>query len=248
MISEELVRSCLYNWLGYGNLNGAVWFIGTEEGGAEIWRQATQTLESSLKHRSRFYLSMDFRQVWEEIYGIPLESFRGPCVWRYMAAFLISLKGETVNTENVNCFVFRDKELGNIKSDHFMCELLPLPKRRKESIIDYNFIWSSIEKYRNEVMPKRLELILHTLEANEGINLIISYEKHLSRDFLNYFNNNGKVTIRGEFSFNKEIYTKYEIQINPNRKVEFLSTPFFGNGCISYEGISRATSSLIFTG
>ena len=42
---EKLVPSCLYNWLGYGNPNGQVWFIGTEEGGAEIWRQQTKTLE-----------------------------------------------------------------------------------------------------------------------------------------------------------------------------------------------------------
>jgi hypothetical protein len=248
MISKEIVRSCLYNWLGYGNLNGTVWFIGTEEGGAEIWRQATQTLESSLNHRSRFELSMDFRQVWEEIYDIPLESFRGPCVWRYMAAFLMSLKGETVTTENINSFVFRDKELGSINSDHFMCELLPLPKRRKESIVDYDFVWSSIEKYRNEVMPKRLGLIVNTLETNKGINVIISYENLLTKDFLSYFENKGTVTKQGEFTFKKENYVKYEIQINTKRKVAFLSTPFFGNGCISYEGISRATSSLFQVG
>ena len=39
MSFQKLVRSCLYNWLGYGNLNGETWFIGTEEGGADIWRQ-----------------------------------------------------------------------------------------------------------------------------------------------------------------------------------------------------------------
>lgn len=24
----DLVKSCLYNWLGYGNVNGELWFIG----------------------------------------------------------------------------------------------------------------------------------------------------------------------------------------------------------------------------
>jgi len=61
-----LVPSCLYNWLGYGNLHGHVWFIGTEEGGAEIWRQQTKTLEESLNIRSHFNLNMDFIDVWEK--------------------------------------------------------------------------------------------------------------------------------------------------------------------------------------
>ena len=67
----SLVRSCLYNWLGYGNPNGVVWFVGTEEGGAEIWRIPTQTLEQSLMKRSTFSLAMDFREVWENQYQIP---------------------------------------------------------------------------------------------------------------------------------------------------------------------------------
>jgi len=65
MTFEDLVRSCLYNWLGYGNLNGKIWFIGTEEGGAEIWRQSTKTLEESLKLRSSYNIAMDFKTVWE---------------------------------------------------------------------------------------------------------------------------------------------------------------------------------------
>jgi hypothetical protein len=44
---KDLIDKCLYNWIGYGNYNGDVWFIGMEEGGAEIWREgiATLTLE-----------------------------------------------------------------------------------------------------------------------------------------------------------------------------------------------------------
>lgn len=245
MLSEGLIRSCLYNWLGYGNINGSIWFIGTEEGGAEVWRQATQTLEESLKHRSRYKLSMDFRYVWEEIYGIPLEDFKGPCVWRYMAAFLLSFSGNEVNTMNINRFVFQDKNLGSISSDHFMCELLPLPKKSKESIAYYDFIWSSIEKYRKEVMPNRFELILETVKDNQRIKVIISYEKFLTKYFLDYFNNDGRVTLIDEFVINKERYSLYEIKIDHNRTVKFLATPFFGNGCISYEGISQAVQSLL---
>jgi len=50
MISWDLVEPCLYNFLGYGNLDSPVWFIGVEEGGAEVWRKETLTLEDSAAH------------------------------------------------------------------------------------------------------------------------------------------------------------------------------------------------------
>lgn len=147
MTFENLVRSCLYNWLGYGNLNGKIWFIGNEEGGAQIWRQSTKTLEESLKLRSSYSIAMDFKTVWENKYGIPLESFTGPCVWRYMAAFLLALDDKVVSTETVNNYVFHEKRLGSILSNHFMCELLPLPKKSKNDISDYKTIFRTIEEY-----------------------------------------------------------------------------------------------------
>lgn len=52
---ETIVEACLYNWLGYGNIGGRVWFIGTEEGGAEIWKQKTVSLEESLKIRQYLF-------------------------------------------------------------------------------------------------------------------------------------------------------------------------------------------------
>ena len=75
-MTTELINQCLYNWLGYGNLNGDLWFIGIEEGGAEIWRDriATLSIEDSLRERSRFHLSCSFSEVWEDVYGIPLYS------------------------------------------------------------------------------------------------------------------------------------------------------------------------------
>src|SRR5690606_9963473 len=131
-VSKDLIRSCLYNWLGYGNPNGPIWFVGIEEGGAEIWRWGTQTLSSSLQIRSRFRKAMDFRSVWEDEYGIPLETFRGMTTWHYMACFLLAFRNQPVNTDAVRDFVFHSKQLGRrLDGDHFLCELLPLPRKSK---------------------------------------------------------------------------------------------------------------------
>ena len=99
-VTREQVAPCLYNWLGYGNLNSPWWFMGTEEGGAEIWRKQKMTgqpdlsIAESLRLRSGFALSMDFPKVWEELYGLPLERFKGATVWRYVAAMLFALEGK----------------------------------------------------------------------------------------------------------------------------------------------------------
>lgn len=240
MSFHKLVRSCLYNWLGYGSLSGETWFIGTEEGGAEIWRQETQTLESSLNHRKHFSLSMDFKTVWEDIYGIPLQSFKGPCVWRYMAAYLLSSDGYELSPESINNYVFEKKKLGSLNSNHFMCELLPLPKRSKNDIQDYRSIWKTIKAYHREVIPRRFELIKNTIISNTNVLTIISYESLLSEMLLEYFS---KETIpESEWQHKKERYSLYRIDISNNRQVVLLTTPFFGNGCISYDGLELASA------
>ena len=151
---ERLVRSSLYNWIGYGNVNASVWFLGVEEGGAEIWRHRTKTLEQSLEIRSKFHLQMDFRHVWEDLYNIPLSSWTGPNVWRYIAAFILEFEGRDATVENINDYIFYAKQLGRESSNHFLGEMMPLPKPSKKSIKPYESIWSSVNDYYDEVGPK----------------------------------------------------------------------------------------------
>lgn len=233
---ESLVRSCLYNWLGYGNPNGTVWFVGTEEGGAEIWRSATQTLEQSLLKRSAFTLTMDFREVWEDQYRIPLESFKGPNVWRYMAALLLALKEVEPNTNNTGDFVFGAKKLGTLESDHFMCELLPLPKRKKDLMDGYHSTWAKVGDYHHEVLPKRFELIRDTLVNNPNVQLLVSYERLLTGQVLSHFSSD----LLDEWAHAHEQYSLYKVDVADNRGVYMLATPFFGNGRISYGGLEMA--------
>jgi len=91
-------------------------------------------------------------------------------------------------------------------------------------------------------MPKRLELIQNTVRINEGIQVIISYERLLSEDFLDYFTTRNRASKISDFNYKKERYSLYEILVENGRKVKFLSTPFFGNGCISYDGIRQVVS------
>lgn len=228
---------CLYNWLGYGNINGPVWFMGMEEGGAEIWRQKTKSLEDSLKLRSTFKPSMDFQYVWEELYSIPLESFKGANVWNYIAAFLLTLEGIEPTTETIRSYVFKDKKLGKLNSNHFICEFLPIPRKSNVAIDVYNSIWSTSNEYIKNVGSKRFDLIEKTLLENQKVKLLVSYDRKFSKKFNNHFTS--KVVEKWNDPRGKE-YVLYKVSISKMRDLYFLTTPFFGQGQASYQGIKVA--------
>ena len=54
--------------------------------------------------------------------------------------------------------------------------------------------------------------------------------------FLNFFKENLKKTENHKYL--KQEFSLSEIQLNGNRIIYFLKTPFFGNGRISYQGVS----------
>ena len=236
-ISQLLVDKCLYNWLGYGNVNSSIWFMGMEEGGAEIWRQQTKTLEDSLSLRSEFEIEMDFQHVWEELYGIPLQTFKGPNVWRYMAAFLLSLNGVEPTGEKIKNFVFEKKKLGKKGGDHFLCEFLPLPRRSNTDIEEYKDIWQSNGAYLRSVGDNRFTLIKETLLENSNVKLLLSYDRKFSKMFLEHFHSE---LIKEWNDRRNKLFAIYAVNLSSDRKVYFLVTPFFGQGQASYEGLEDA--------
>ncbi len=238
-MAESLIKSCLFNWLGYGNLNSPIWFIGTEEGGAEVWREKTKSLESSLQIRSEFDVSMDFYQVWENLYKVDLKNFKGITVWHFIACFLLSWQGKKRTSDNVRNFIFHDKKLGRLESEHFLCELFPLPKKSKDSIEDYVHIWPTVKKYQTMVLPGRFDLITRNLLENKEVKLLVSYERTINNLFLENYRNHKKID---DWAFMKQKYSLYKILLNENRVIFLLATPFFGQGQISYEGLALAAS------
>lgn len=242
-VNENLVRSCLYNWIGYGNVNAPIWFMGIEEGGAEIWRNRTKTLEQSLELRSTFNIQMDFKHVWEDLYHVSLNTFNGPNVWRYMTAFLLAFEGKQFSSNDIYDYLFVSKRLGRENANHFMGELMPLPKHSKQSIEPYVSIWASAQEYYEEVGKKRFSLIRETLEKNYGVKLIVSYDKVFTEKFLTYFS--GEMKKLAHWEYGNEKYSIYKVTISHNRIVYMLSTPFFGNGRISYSGIQDAVRHMI---
>lgn len=245
-----LIDKCLYNWLGYGNINGDIWFIGTEEGGAEIWRDklSTLTLEESLEKRSKFPIACSFNTVWEEIYGIPLNNFRGITTWHFMSAFLLAIENKgPVRSNDVREFIFEKKKLGDLNSNHFICELFPLPKKSKRELdFAYKSRWKNSIEYKNEVIEKRFLMIADAINKSLGAKLIIVYDKDASNLILDRWGDNRKNPVVFEYSNKGKRIQKYTLHFTSigDKDIIFLFTPFFGNGLISYEGIFQTVEML----
>lgn len=238
---NELIDKCLYNWLGYGNLNGDIWFIGTEEGGAEIWRDlATLTLEESLQKRSKFPLTCNFSTVWEDVYGVQLNKFSKITTWHFMSAFLLAIANKNVNSESVKELLYVKKELGSIQSNNFMCELFPLPKKSKNEMdFPYKSRWINSNEYKAEVIDNRFSMIVEAITKSSGAKLIIVYDKDTQDLIKNRFDKNIKYSSIYEYVKGGKRKQKFEMHYGSitNKNVMFLFTPFFGFGQISYDAI-----------
>ena len=206
-------------------MNAPIWFIGMEEDGAEIWRFKTKTLVESLKLRSQFKPQMDFRYVWEELFGIPLETFKGPNVWRYMAAFLLEYEGIEATTENINDYFYEKKQLGRVDSNHFLCEFMPLPKQTKASIEPYQSIWEKVDSYESEITDHRFELIKENLINHQEVKFLISYDTVLTEKLMNYCSEDIKLI--SSWQLNDESYLLHRVNVTKDRYVYIIFYTIF---------------------
>jgi len=92
------------------------------------------------------------------------------------------------------------------------------------------------------VKQRRFRVINENTKNNKKIKLIVSYEEGITQLVLDYYKNDisdkKKWLYYGKKSCEK--YDLYKINFYQNRNIFLLSTPFFGQGRISYDGIKDA--------
>lgn len=126
-------------------------------------------------------------------------------------------------------------------SNHFSGEFLPCPKISKYTIEPYSQILASVEEYKQEVVPGRLNRFADALRRNDAVKLVITYSPTFSK------------AIRTEFP-TTEIDRWNEVAMDPvvlstlsvdmGRTVYLLETPFLGYGRIGYDAIQEIVSEL----
>lgn len=239
-ITKEIIESC-YNWLGYGNPNGYVWIVGKEEGTLEVDKKK-KTPEESIKIRSTFQQVMDFGEVWQNLFGINLKEVAGKSQpWRFTARFLLALCGKKISDTAIDRFII--EEMGREKTDHFLAEYLPLPKKSVESIDWYRNFWSNVKDYWEEVRGIRFKKITGLMQKSSGLKLIISYDRIFSDKLVTEFR--GSLIDSPWLSKNgRDWFQMYEINLQ-NRLVCLLATPFFGQGRICHDDVPKAVENVL---
>lgn len=126
--SDVIDWNVIESFLGYGNINAPVVFVGMEEGLADPER-----LQDDLKYRSTFEPVMD---VYEAHLGLAKgkklfgERPRGQRTWRVMADVMLHFEGGLPATKEERAKArkeYRAKILGNKCAESLLLELLPYP-------------------------------------------------------------------------------------------------------------------------
>src|SRR5690606_15833384 len=106
-VSKDLIRSCLYNWLGYGNSNGPIWFVGIRREVRRSGGGGPKPFAPVFKSVRVLRWPMDFRGVWKDEYGIPLKNFikqRGSLTpWHFEASPLLAFHDQPVIQNHFPC-------------------------------------------------------------------------------------------------------------------------------------------------
>lgn len=245
-LPESLVRDNLYNWLGYGNLNGRYWFIGREEYDSIKRCQYLEDLSDYYRVRCGFDYAEDFVDVWEMAYDRSVEKgTRTSTTRHYQAAFLLALEGTSPKGRNsktgkskTGSYVFAEQRFGRQDGNHFSGEAFPLRCHldKPETFEPYQRVWDSLEDYEEEVLPNRIDLYLTKLKENPKVEVIISYAD--TDEFVKPMQERLDFDSVGTRPANKR--NEFEItrcHLDGGRSVLLIDAPFFGQGHVGYSEI-----------
>lgn len=242
----DLIRDNLYNWLGYGNLNGRYWFIGREEYDSISRCPYLDGLRDYYEVRQEFDYAEDFVDTWEQAYGRSVDEGTSASTTRhYQAAFLMAFEGTSPRGQNPKTgrsktasFVFDEKRFGRQDGNHFSGEVYPLryhPDKPK-TFDPYRNVWDTPQAYKQEVHPKRIDIYLEQLRANPNIEIVISYAG--AEAFVNPLKNRLDHESLGTQPANKQnVFKLSRCYLNGDRSILLIDSPFLGQGHVGYSEI-----------
>jgi hypothetical protein len=159
-------------FVGYGNIEAPVVFIGVEEGLAR-----PEALRQDLLWRSSFKRIMDVKRAHEGLADGPSlfsEKARSQPTWRVMADLMLRYDGHRFSDPKKRRDErarYRKIALGHGSGDALLLELLPYPcKKRGEWL--YGDRFPTKEDYVAAILPKRLALLSDVLATHPRTAII----------------------------------------------------------------------------
>jgi len=177
LTDEELEH--LLDFVGYGNVNASVWFLGMEEAGGG---------EENIRARLKFRQVEDCADA-HKILGITKHHSGKKIIqrtWRGMCYIMLRLEGKETDTESIRNH--QAHHLGRLDGNSLLLELMPIPKPRIDSWGYENFIpqFGSSTEYYEVVKPCRIRY-LRQLIGEWSPKVMICYGKMYWQEYKEIF-------------------------------------------------------------
>ena len=164
--------SCIERFIGYGNLDAPVVFVGMEEGLPSV-----KALSEDLLFRSRFAPVMDAELAHRGLAKGPRlfsDKPRRQPTWRVMADVMLHYEAVTFTSDKERARArksYRATRLGSEGGDSLLMELLPYPNKNKSTWL-YSERFPNRDDYVAHVLPERLHLLSTALQEHESRAII----------------------------------------------------------------------------
>ncbi|MBI5365172.1 MAG: hypothetical protein HZA53_18485 [Planctomycetes bacterium] len=221
----------LMTFLGHGNVDAPLWFLGMEEGTHEDRMTLEENLAIRVKHYSQV---MDLHRS-QELLGWPIaERTRLTHVWYWMAKLtrgLVHGDADWLDTNKARDYV--RTALARETDDCFLAELLPLPKKSAQAWPEvYRQWWPTRSEYERAVIPQRIELLRESIA------------RHRPRWIIAFGMEHAWAFERLLAPTNWAVIGKCRTGVLPRSSTRVAITPFFGNGAFGGHDAQQLLKSL----
>lgn len=200
MVTPEDLQTVL-NFIGYGNLEAPLWFIGKEEGVGKPLRTLSWSLDRELQTRATWSPVMDMfdaHRTLRNIYWVDLEFPWKLVLISRLARGILHLAPDWSRSDKGIGYVLN--HLGLATSETLLGEALPLPHRYREHWPHlYKQLYPSRKEYEQAVMPKRFAMWRELIEEHRP-QTVICYG-------LLWYYNRDKFIDHGWISLNRRVTT-----------------------------------------
>lgn len=167
MLTTELLTSFMACFLGYGNLDANLWFIGMEEGGGHTEAEVQGRLDAwndrgrlEVDDVAGFHVAINQPQWFQQ--GAPTQN-----TWRQIIRSILRSQGQLADLDTIRAYQI--ERFARTNGQVATLELMPLPS---PSTRDWNYHnWSNLtqlanrETYYRSVMPARIQMLQEKLRV-----------------------------------------------------------------------------------
>ncbi len=206
-------------FLGYGNLDSDIWFIGMEEGfGGSI--QDLKKRFNKTKNKKVIDIKEGMSGIKDHLkWFFPQSNLQK--TWSKLILILLSLKNN-VQPTNEQIKKYQRYKFGRSQGDHCSLDLMPLPCNNQK---DWPYLNTGIEflnsknKYSRKIMPERIGKFKKLIkEHSPSIVIFYSVNKNYLKQWKEIIGSTSNLKKRNKIYFSNDINTKFFVIPHPNSR------------------------------